>query len=178
MKTIIILFCVLSIKGYSQDKIAVSTNSQNTFIETYEKKYEVKLTRNGSEVNYNNYNFKLIDAYRLGPSSLKKLKEGINTALNWTDLNVNHKKSFEKEICRIKVMEKEDYKFHGYIEQLQKEMVLVFKGFSDGTFLIELKFYDSNYNFIKIQTKDMLINFKNLLNGKSSNSDVDDIFKR
>ena len=52
----------------------------------------------------------------------------------WIDLNKTHKKSFEKEICLFKAMDKEQYKFHGYVEQFTEEMTLLFKGKSDGSF--------------------------------------------
>ncbi len=86
--------------------------------------------------------------------------------------------SFEKEVCRFKAMEKEQYKFHGYVEQLTEEMTLLFEGTPDGMFELIIKPYNSTYRtFIKFTEKEMIENFKNLLEGKSANEEIDDIFK-
>lgn len=163
MKKHLIIFLIsIGLNSYSQDRINVAANSTETFIETYIK---------------NSNGYKLDQAYRLGPSSSKALKEGVKTALKWIDLNVTHQKDFEKEICRFKAMEKDDFKFHGYIEELVIEMIFNFKGKSDGTFVLEIKQYDSSSTFITFRDKDMVVSFKDLLDGKSANEEIDDIFK-
>jgi hypothetical protein len=96
----------------------------------------------------------------------------------WIDLNKTHKKSFEKEICRFKAMDKEQYKFHGYVEQFTEEMTLLFKGKSDGSFELIIKPYNSYSTFIKFTDKDMVEKFKALLDGKSANKEIDDVFKK
>ena len=95
---ITILVCV-GFNSYAQERITVVTTAAEIFMETYEKSFFNEFT--------------LDEAYRLGPTSTKTLKEGIRTALKWIDLNSTHQKDFEKEICRFKAMEKELYKFHG-----------------------------------------------------------------
>lgn len=153
----------ISLNMFAQDKIIVSINKIDTYIETYKKSYSK--------------NFILDEAYRLGPSSFKTLKEGVRTALKWIDINSEYNKTFEKEICRFKAMEKEQYKFHGYVDQFAKELILNFRGYSNGTFVIEIKEYDGYSTFIKLNEKYMVISFRDLLEGKSVNKEIDDIFK-
>jgi len=160
---IIILVCI-GFKSYAQERITVLTNASETFIETYKKLYSNEFT--------------LDHAYRLGPTSTKTLKEGIRIAIKWIDLNATHQKDFEKEVCRFKAMDKEPYKFHGYVDQLAVEMTLYFKGNSDGTFVLEIKQYDSYSKFISFSDKEMIISFRDLLDGKSANKEIDDIFKK
>jgi hypothetical protein len=160
---IIIIVCV-GFNSYAQERITVATTAAETFIETYKKLYSDEIILNA--------------AYRLGPTSAKTLKEGIKTAIKWIDLNSTHQKDFEKEICRFKAMEKETYKFHGYVDQFAVEMTLNFKGNADGTFAVEIKQYDSYSTFIEFSDKDMIISFRDLLDGKSANKEIDDIFTK
>jgi hypothetical protein len=164
-KILLTLLCLYSLTSVSQDKINVAVGATSTSIETYR---------------YSLNEYYLDKAYRLGPSSLKTIKEGINTAIKWKDLNNSHLLTFSKEICRFKVMDKESYKFHGYVDGFTIELVMNFNGFSDGTFKIEIKQYDYFGSFIIIEDNDMLNGFKKLLNGKSANanSGIDDIFKK
>jgi hypothetical protein len=156
----------IGFNSYSQERITVATSPTDTYLETYKK------------LGFKNSNeLVLDDAYRLGPNSAKTLKEGIITAIKWIDLNVTHQKEFEKEICRFKAMEKELYKFHGYVDEFTVEMKLNFKGYSDGTFVLEIKEYDSYSTFITFRNKDMVIGFRDLLDGKSADREIDDIFK-
>ena len=140
--------------------------------------------KEGNKKSYSN-ELTLDHAYRLGPTSTKTLKEGLRTAIKWIDLNVTHQKDFEKEVCRFRAMEKETYKFHGYVDQFAVEMTLYFKGNSDGTFVLEIKQNDSplTFNtfsdkFITFSDKKMIISFLDLLDGKSANKEIDDIFKK
>jgi hypothetical protein len=158
----------------AQERIAVATNASETFIETYIKSYS---NIDAYIKSYSN-EFTLAEAYRLGPTSTKTLKNGIRTAIKWIDLNIEYQKDFEKEICRFKAMEKELYKFHGYVDEFTVEMTLNFKGYSDGTFKLEIKQYDSYSAFIEFRDKDMVISFRDLLDGKSANKEIDDIFKK
>ncbi|WP_439880740.1 hypothetical protein ACSX1A_16485 [Pontibacter sp. MBLB2868] len=161
--TITIVFLLQIHFVYSQEKISVSINGADTYIETYSKSF-------GDEL-------RLDKAYRLGPGALVTLKQGIKKALEWVKLNELHQKAFEKEICRFKVMDKEQYKFHGYVDQITSEIVLLFKGFEDGSFELMIKPYNSSYDtFIEFSDKEMLQNFDNLLNGRSANKEIDDIF--
>lgn len=160
---IILLFLITNL-SYSQDKITVLTNSTSTYIETY---------------TYRSYNneYSLNKAIRIGPTSLKTLKNGIDIAIKWVDLNLEHNKLFSKEISRFKAMDKDSYKFHGYVEQFTKEYSIVFYGNYNGEFKLEIK-SQHDFEFIKIESYEMLQSFKKLLNGESTNSEIDDIFKR
>lgn len=160
---IIILFGVL--KSQAQDKITVAIGSNSTFIETYNK-------------NSWSDDFTLDDAYRLGPTNLKTLKDGVKTSLKWIELNNSHNKTFQKEVCRFKTMEKELFKFHGYVDEFATEMTMIFYGESDGSFKIEIKPYNSYSVFITFTDLEMLRGFKDLLDGKSANNEIDDIFKK
>lgn len=167
MKRILALIIILF--GYStsqaQDKIKVAINSSSTFIETYNKS-------SFSE------DFIIEDAYRLGTTSLTTLREGVNTSLKWIELNITHNKTFQKEICRFKTMEKESFKFHGYVDEFATEMAMIFYGNSDGSFKIVIKQYNSYSEFIIFTDLYKLIGFKNLLDGNSANNEIDDIFTR
>jgi len=160
---IILLFLITSL-SYSQDKITVLTNSTSTFIETYD---------------YTSYNetYRLDKAIRIGPSTLKLLKTGIDTAIKWVNLNSEHNKQFSKEICRFKAMDKDIYEFHGYVENITNEYSMVFYGDNNGDFKLEIKTPHES-DFIKIESYEMLQSFKKLLNGESTNSEIDDIFKK
>ncbi len=162
---LITLLWVLNINA--QDKITVITNTKGTFIETYDY------------LSYDDSYWQK-EAYRLGPSATKVLKDGIDTAFKWIDLNKTHRKTFQKEICRFKVMDKRDFDFFGYTERLTKEIKLNFKGYSDNTFEIEITGGGlvGIIPFIKISDYNYLVGFKNLLDGKSANKEIDDIFKR
>ena len=162
-KYFIIILVFIGFHSFAQERITLVTSAAETFIETYNKSYSKEFT--------------LDEAYRLGPSSTKTLKAGIRTALKWIDLNATSQKDFEKEICRFKAMEKEEYKFHGYVDEFAIEMTLNFKGNSDGTFILEIKPYNGYAKFISFSDKDMITNFRDLLDGKSPNKEIDDIFK-
>jgi hypothetical protein len=160
---IVILFGISTTQA--QDKITVAIGAKSTFIETYNK-------NSWSE------DFTLDEAYRLGPTSVKILKDGVKTSLKWIELNNSHYKTFQKEICRFKTMEKELFKFHGYVDEFAKEMTMIFYGESDGSFKIEIKQYNSYSVFITFTDLEMLRGFKDLLDGKSANNEIDDIFKK
>ena len=74
---IIILFGIST--NQAQDKITVAIGAKSTFIETYNK-------NSWSE------DFTLDEAYRLGPTSVKILKDGVKTSLKWIELNNSHYK--------------------------------------------------------------------------------------
>ncbi|SHM79421.1 hypothetical protein [Flavobacterium xanthum] len=164
-KLVIIIIFFGFAKIQAQDRITVAIGSNSTFIETYNK-------------NSWSDEFTLTEAYRLGPTNLKTLKEGVKTSLKWIDLNDTHNKTFQKEVCRFKTTEKESFKFHGYVDQFATEMVMIFNGEVDGTFKIEIKPYNSFLVFITFTDVEMLKGFKDLLDGKSANNEVDDIFKK
>ncbi|GGG12774.1 hypothetical protein [Pontibacter amylolyticus] len=160
---ILIIFLKFS-TAFSQEKISVAIVGSDTYIETYSKSY------------YNS-ELSLDKAYRLGPGALSTLKQGIKKAIEWSTLNETHQKGFEKEICRFKVMKKELYKFHGYVDGFTSEMTLLFKGYEDGSFDLVIRPYNSSFDkFIEFNDKGMVKKFNNLLHGKSANKEIDDIF--
>ncbi|MCL9768878.1 hypothetical protein NAT47_00435 [Flavobacterium sp. HXWNR69] len=150
---------------YSQDKINVLSNSKDTYIETYK---------------YYSYNeqYSLTDAIRIGPSGMKILKSSISTAIKWVELNNNYNKQFTKEISRFKAIDKKTYDFYKkYIDQFADEYIITFYGYENGDFKVEIKKH--NYDgFIIIDNIEMLKDFKNIINGKSANNEIDDIFKK
>ncbi|MDI6050589.1 hypothetical protein QLS31_12175 [Flavobacterium sp. XS2P24] len=164
MKKLQIFIILFPFLCFSQDKITVSKGTKDTYIETYQ---------------YYSYNdsYSIKEAYRLGPSSAKLLKDAISTSIKWSKLNEEHEKKFEKEIVRFKVMDKESYKFHGYVDKFTEEFTLIFRGYEDGIFEVIIKKYDGFGDFIKIDTMNQLVNFQDLLNGKSANNEIDDVFK-
>lgn len=161
----VLLFAPVS---FGQEKVKISTGGSNTYIETYSK---------NSFRGYDSGEYKLDEAYRLGPTSAKTLKSGIKKALEWADLNKEHQKEFDKEVCRFKVMDKETYKFHGYVDEFTKEMVLTFHGNSSGGCSASLKIYDSYGTFLSLDSKEDMNDILDMLNGKSVNDEIDDIFK-
>lgn len=164
IKLALILILIGIAENQAQDKLTVAIVENSTFIETYNK-------------NSWSDDFTFDKAFRLGPTSVKVLKEGVKTSLKWIDLNNEHYKTFQKEICRFKTMEKELFKFHGYVDEFATEMTMIFHGDSDGSFKIEIKAYDSFSAFITITDLEMVKGFKALLDGKSANNDIDKIFK-
>lgn len=161
-----LLFLLYPIISFSQDKITVAINSKDTFIETHE--YNKPLET-----------FLLKDAYRLGPSSTKLLKQGIATCIKWVKLNQEHKKNFEKEVVRFKVISKTSFNTFGYHESLVNEAILNFKGYEDNSF--EIKILTQNIalsEFIKINSLSSLYDFESLLEGKTLDNEIDKLFIR
>ena len=149
-------------------KITVVINSKGTFIEKYDKK---TITGNIGSI------FNLRDNYRLGPSASTSLKNGIKTAINWIDLNKTHQKTFEKEICRFKVMKKYKFDSWGYDSSHAEDMTLMFFGKSNGSFELLLKIYSSYGNFLEFNDRELVTKFKEILDGRSANVEIDEIFK-
>ena len=161
--TIFILFCL---NVFSQDRILVGLGKTNNYIETYQ--YVDFLEE-----------YSLKDAYRLGPSAIKILKDGVSTAIKWVNLNEIHQKNFTKEICRFTATDKKTFDFYKkHIDQFADEIVMTFYGYSDGTFKITIEENNGIGTFITITETDMLFGFNDLLNGKSANKEIDDIFKK
>lgn len=166
-KILVVVFVVIfNFNVKSQDKINVGLGKVNNYIETYQyvdflKEYSLK------------------DAYRLGPSAIKILKSGINTAIKWVNLNEVHQKDFTKEICRFTATDKKTFDFYQkHIDQFADEIVMTFYGYSDGTFKIVIGENNNFSPFITINNMYMLDGFNDLLNGKSANKEIDDIFKK
>jgi len=192
MRSLLICFFLLVTLGVeAQDIIKVAVKSTGTFIETYQSRIGYvgdsplriygktqKMPESHEVVTYKKAP-RLIDAYRLGPSAAEKLKKGIRIALKWIELNRIHKKEFEKEICRFVGMDTNSYKSFGYAAHLAEDMILIFNGHSDSSFVLELKRRSLNMdiNFIEFSNAEMVINFKDLLDGISVNKEIDDIFK-
>lgn len=162
---LLFLLILIVIKVQAQERITVAIGKTGTYIESYDK-------------NSFNDEFRLKSAYRLGSNTLKVLKDGIKTSIKWIELNNIHNKAFEKEICRFKAMEKETFKFHGYVDGFATEMTMSFKGESDGSFKIEIKPYNNFSTFIIFTELYMVESFKDLLDGKLAKNEIDDIFKK
>ena len=104
------------------------------------------------------------------------LQAGLKKAASWATLNEDHKKEFEKEIVRIRVTDKDTYEFYRkYIPEFSTEAILSFQGHEDGTFTLTLS-VTKDVAQITLTTKDGVNNFIKLLQGKSVNNDVDEIF--
>jgi hypothetical protein len=167
MKNIIIMsITLLTLNMVSQDKISVGLSPNNSIIETYNF-YE-----------YSN-EYSLEKAFRLGPVSLKTLKDGVDTAIKWAEINEVHKKNFNKEICRFKATKKSTFDFYKkYIDQFSDEFNVNFYGFDDGNFKVVINSNKLIGDFIIIKDLTKLKDFKNLLSGKSVNNEIDDLFKK
>ena len=162
---ILMLFISLNLKA--QDKINVAIGSFGYFIETY------------NYIDFNDH-YEIDMVYRIGPTSGKTLKEGISTAQKWVNLNLEHNQTFSKEICRFIATEKSVYDFHGYVKEFSNDIIVTFYGFPNGVFKLKIEVYDGHmlHDFIIIENVDMLKQFQQLLNGKSANDKIDDIFKK
>lgn len=100
-------------------------------------------------------------------------------AIEWATLNKTHRKGFSKEVCRFRVMDKQQYDFHGYVAEFTKEMIMEFQGYDSGSFLLELstREFSANASFFSFNSVEELKSFRDLLDGKSVNKEIDDIFK-
>jgi len=116
---------------------------------------------------------------RLGPSAKTSLKQALNKAVEWAELNETHKKSFEKIICSFRVMDTGTYNHFGYSEFHSKEMVIEFKGYSNGEFDLNLTIKNPPFSSssISLNSLKQLKDFKKILNGQSINPEIDEIFK-
>jgi len=114
--------------------------------------------------------------YWISTQTNNLLQAGLKKAITWAKLNEEHQKEFEKEIIRIRVTEKETYEFYRrYIPEFSKEAKLIFEGHTDGTFTLSLTVTDDVVT-ITIATTEGVNNLIKLLQGKSVNSDIDEIF--
>lgn len=161
---IIILLCLV-FNCLAHAKVSVSISKAGTVIEVSENSSTIQQSYS-------------IQAYRLGPTSANVLKTGLQTALKWADLNLTHKKYFEKEISRFKAMDYELFKHMGYIDQAALEMKILFKGYHNGSFEVVIGKYNSRDRFLYFSDKASIRKFIDLLNGKSANKEIDNIFKK
>lgn len=151
----ILFFFLLSVHCFSQN-ITVLQSGKDTFI----------------ECDYPPYS-----AYRLSSSAKATLVASIKTAIEWSDLNKSHLKSFTKEINRFKVVSKENYKTFGYIDPVIEEAKVVFIGWINASNYFKVEVKVDNSEFLTFRTREDLVNFLNILQGRSGNSEVDNIFK-
>ncbi len=114
--------------------------------------------------------------YWITPQTNISLQAGLKKAASWAKLNEQHNKDFEKEIIRIRVTDKETFEFYRkYISEFSKEAKLVFQGHEDGSFTLTLTITDDVVN-ITITTTDGINDFIKMLQGKSVNKGIDEIF--
>ena len=141
---------------------------------------QIEVTIQGSNVflEYTNNDYISKTNVRLGPSAKKSLNQALSKAIEWAQLNETHKKSFEKFICSFRVMDTGTYNHFGYSEFHSKEMVIKFKGYSNGEFNLYLTIKNPTHNDIKtLNSLKQLKDFKKILNGQSINPEIDEIFK-
>jgi hypothetical protein len=110
----------------------------------------------------------------VGPQTLLTLQSGVKKAIEWATKNQEYLKEFSKEVVRFRTMDKESYSFYKkYISEFSSEGKLMFNGFADGTF--DLEFAVSEFN-ITLSSVESLQSLLSILQGKSSNEEIDDIF--
>ena len=115
--------------------------------------------------------------YWLGKQTTIILQNSLKKAISWAEINKTQRKDFEKEITRIRVTNKTTYEFYRrYISEFSKECVIIFTGFEDGTFKLTLTVTE-DVKTLTFNTKEEIKDFIEILNGKSVNKEIDDIFK-
>jgi hypothetical protein len=151
---------------HCQVKVGVLIKGNSTYIEKYQKDFE-------------NIGYQFVNSYRLGLNSSTQLKTLVKKAIEWAELNKTHKKSFEKSMGRIKVMSADEYKLHGYTDQLAQDLELIFYGYENGMFKLKIcnaPCMDIIY-FLEFESIEELESFYNMLLGKTISKEIDDIFK-
>lgn len=114
--------------------------------------------------------------YWITPQTNLSLQAGLKKAVSWAKLNEEHKKEFEKEIIRIRVTDKDTYEFYKkYISEFSKEAKLGFQGHEDGSFTLTLTVTEDVVE-ITLSTTEGVEDFIKLLQGKSVNKGIDEIF--
>jgi len=168
MKNILLtIFITISSFCLSQNIKVVQLTNGGIFVES-SRKVESFM---GSTITENNKSF------YVGSNDKKSLISGVQKAIEWAELNKTHNKEFEKEITRIRVMEKESYLFYKkFISEFLAECILNFYGIKNGDFKVSLGCPNISTS-IKLESINDLKNLKNILNGKSGNSEIDNIFK-
>jgi hypothetical protein len=115
-----------------------------------------------------------LGAVWVGPQTLLTFQSGVKKAIEWATKNEEYKKEFTKEIVRFRTMDKDTYSFYQrYIAEFSDEGKLIFSGYSYGTF--EVEFSTSEFN-IKLSSVESLQSLLSILQGKSANKEIDDIF--
>lgn len=104
------------------------------------------------------------------------LQSGLKKAVMWAKLNEEHRKEFEKEIIRIRVTNKETYEFYRkYIPEFSDKAILSFQGHENGSFTLTLSITE-DFVDITLFSSEGVNNFIKLLQGKSVNNGIDEIF--
>lgn len=117
-----------------------------------------------------------IGKYWISSQTNLSFQAALKKAVSWAKLNEEHRKEFEKEVIRIKVIDKDKYEFFKPdISRLTKEAKLIFQGHDDGSFTLNLSITDDVVN-ITLDDEEGINNFIKLLQGKSVNKDIDEIF--
>lgn len=115
--------------------------------------------------------------YWIGKQTTIILQNSLRKAINWAEINRTQRKDFEKEIARIRVTDKTTYEFYRrYIPEFSKECIILFRGFEDGTFVLSVNI-TADVKSLSFNTKEAIEKFIEILNGKSVNKEIDDIFK-
>lgn len=104
------------------------------------------------------------------------LQTGLKKVVNWAKLNLEHKQSFDKEVMRFRITEKRIYEFYRYfIPEFSNEAILSFTGFSQGNFNMTINIATDVVSIDLISIDDVE-NFIKMLQGKSVNKEIDDVF--
>jgi len=163
-----LIFSSISLFGqynsyYNISKLEVETSSSGIFLKSNEM---------------------FTSAFRLGPKAINSLKNGLKKAVEWIDLNEIHKKSFEKNICRFRVLKKEIFLKNGYSEWKTQEMILRFKGRENGSFdlvlLVEKDYPDPENHLLEyceFYSKEGIQNIIDELDRKSDSEKINKIFQ-
>lgn len=124
----------------------------------------------------------LKSSYYLGPQTNASLQAALKKAIEWAKLNEKHKKQFKKEIIRLKFVEKGEYEslsnseVFTYNHMRKDEAKLIFSGYESGEFLVELNVSGTFRMSFFFENIKMLEDTISLLQGKSVNKEIDDIF--
>lgn len=105
---------------------------------------------------------------------LDVLKKSLETAIEWIELNKAHKKKFTKEVCcRFYAIQKYHYEINNMWDTtLAFDVSVIFKGHENGNFTLHI-----NALGFTTSKKEFVEKFLKILNGKSANKDIDEIFK-
>ncbi len=112
-----------------------------------------------------------------------ELIKAIKTAQKWAKINKEQKKSFEKEIIRFEFTSKKDFKFFKKYFGHVTEVKISFLGRANGTFFVSFiknpnERYDDGNTIFQMDSESQLNDFLLKLENKSTNPEIDNLFKK
>ena len=161
---------------FSQVSISVSTSPKDTFIE---------VTNNNKpdfmqSIDIDSSLFSERTSLRIGPVGLRNLKGGLNKAVKWATINESEQLNFQKEIVRLKAMDKDKFDFFGYKSEFNFDIILMFNGYRDGTFKLDVIKRGSSSLFDKVMFSVDVISdlmyIEELLDGKEIDDKINRLF--